>query len=414
MALDWLLSGSREVWFSMVRRALSFAGCDFHRTFFFIALTSSGLIASTCTSGGPGETVAMTSYQPGIDDGPVGSEGNGDDDDDDDDASGSVFLDLGVVKLDTPSIIEDPDADDMTTCSDVQAMVDPTIPTVFLVLDQSFSMVEPFGAGTRRWDAVYDTLFDPTEGVVRLLDSRVSFGMTLYTGIREGGFLGSMEPAECPALTTQEPVLGDPDVLDAIYASAEPIGDTPTGDSLDALIPVFAATVSDGPKVIVLATDGEPDTCAVPDPDLGQPEALAAAERSFAAGLPLFIISVGDDVGADHLQDMANVGVGKELDDPSPAPYYQALNPAELVDAFLEIVGSLVSCEFAVNGEVDLERACEGEVTVNGAPITCGTDWEVTSPSLLTLVGESCEMLKRGEPIELAATWPCDVIIPAG
>ena len=63
-----------------------------------------------------------------------------------------------------------------------------------------------------------------------------------------------------------------------------------------------------GPKYIVLATDGEPDTCAVPNPSNGQPEAIAAAPSSFAKGIPLFYISVGTDVSATLAQAMANAG----------------------------------------------------------------------------------------------------------
>jgi len=295
------------------------------------------------------------------------------------------------------------------TCPDVTVEVQATVPTVLLMLDQSFSMTDGFAGIQSRWDAVEETLFDPTTGVVWMLDEQVSFGMTLYSafGVQE-------MTDECPRLISEDAAFGNAAVLADAYAAEDPFGDTPTGESLDAIIPTFATVESSGPKVIVLATDGEPDTCAQPLPDDGQVEALAAAERAFAAGLPLFIISVGDDVGADHLQDMANVGVGKPVDDPDPAPYYQALDPAELVDAFLSIIGGLVSCDFQINGAVDPDGVCEGEVTVNGAPIECGTDWSVTGESTLSLLGEACENLKSGMAIEISAKWPCDVVRPIG
>lgn len=316
-----------------------------------------------------------------------------------------VRLDIGSathVKIDA-----DPDS---MNCPDVSVAITPTIPTVLLMLDQSYSMTFDFGTNSNRWDAVYDTLFDPTSGVVYLLDSRVRFGMTLYSAYG----IGPDRTDECPRLISQDPVFGEGEILDALYASEAPFGDTPTGESLDALIPDFAALESDGPKVIVLATDGEPDTCAEPMADMGQAESLAAAERAFAAGLPLFIISVGDDVGASHLQEMANLGVGKAVDDVDPAPYYQALSPAELVDAFLTIIGSVASCEFEIDGKVDTERACMGDVLVNGVPIECDRDWQVVGESTLTLLGEACENLKSGQPIEVTATWPCDIILPIG
>lgn len=317
----------------------------------------------------------------------------------------SVRLDIGGGSFGKFDI--DPDSMD---CPDVSVAITPTIPTVLLLLDQSYSMTINFGAGTNRWDAVYDTLFDPQEGVVYMLHDRVRFGMTLYSAYG----IGRDRTDECPRLISHEPVFGEGELLDALYASEAPFGDTPTGESLDALIPEFAAIESDGPKVIVLATDGEPDTCAEPMADMGQDLSLAAAERAFAAGLPLFIISVGTDVGADHLQDMANLGVGKPLGDPDPAPYYQALNPADLVDAFLTIIGSVASCEFEIDGKVDEKRACLGDVFLNGMPLECETDWAVVGESTLTLLGEACENLKSGHPIEITAEWPCNVIVPAG
>src|SRR5690606_6528892 len=86
----------------------------------------------------------------------------------------SVRLDIGGASFGKFDI--DPDSMD---CPDVSVAITPTIPTVLLLLDQSYSMTINFGAGTNRWDAVYDTLFDPQEGVVYMLHDRVRFGMTL-------------------------------------------------------------------------------------------------------------------------------------------------------------------------------------------------------------------------------------------
>jgi hypothetical protein len=72
-------------------------------------------------------------------------------------------------------------------CVDVQVQVEPIIPTLVLLVDQSGSMTSNFG-GQDRWDAVYETLMDPADGVVASLESSVRFGLTLYTS--ENGFDG--------------------------------------------------------------------------------------------------------------------------------------------------------------------------------------------------------------------------------
>ncbi len=288
-------------------------------------------------------------------------------------------------------------------CVEVQAVVEPVIPTLVLLVDQSGSMDSDF-SGQPRWDAVYDTLMDPADGVVAQLESTVRFGLTLYTS--EDGSAGG----ECPLLTTVDPALDNHAAIDGVFGPAQPVDETPTGESLAAVAEQLAAFDADGPKGIVLATDGEPDTCRQPNPQEGQPEALAAAQQAFDLGITTYIISVGDDVGAGHLQEMANVGVGKAPDDAMPAPYYQALDAQQLVDAFDEIIGTFVSCELIIEGEVELDQVCEGTVTLDGMELECDTDWQLPDPSTLQLLGEACEILKDGGEHNVSASWPCGAI----
>lgn len=294
-----------------------------------------------------------------------------------------------------------PEGDD--GCVDVQVQVEPIIPTLVLLVDQSGSMTTDF-AGQERWDAVYETLMDPADGVVATLQGSVRFGLTLYSSV--DGFEGG----ECPLLTTVEPALDNRDPIDAVYGPAVPIDETPTGESLAAVAQALADFQADGPKGIVLATDGEPDTCEQPNPQEGQQVSLDAAAQAFDLGITTFVISVGDEVGAEHLQQMANVGVGKAPDDPAPAPYYQALDAQQLVDAFEEIIGTFVSCELLVDGIVDLEQACDGTVFLDGMELECGTDYELPDPSILRLLGEACATLQDGGEHTVDASWPCDAV----
>ncbi len=288
-------------------------------------------------------------------------------------------------------------------CAEVQVQVEPIIPTLVLLVDQSGSMNSDF-SGQPRWDAIYETLMDPADGVVATLDSQVRFGLTLYSS--EDGFEGG----ECPLLTTVAPALDNFGAIDGMFAPADPIDETPTGESLAAVAVQLADFAADGPKGIVLATDGEPDTCEQPNPQEGQPQALAAAEQAYELGITTYIISVGDDVGADHLQEMANVGVGKAPDDPMPAPYYQALDAMQLVDAFEEIIGNFVSCELVIEGEVDLEQACEGTVSLDGMELECGVDYDIPNPTTLELMGDACDTLQDGGDHMVDASWPCGAI----
>ena len=289
-----------------------------------------------------------------------------------------------------------------TECAEVTAMIEPVIPTIVLVIDQSGSMNDPLGA-VSRWQAVDDAMFDPGSGIVTQLQAEVRFGMALYTS-NNGSFGGP-----CPMLVEVQPMLDNRDAMVADFSMPVIEGDTPTGDAVAAVAAVLAQS-PDEAKAIVLATDGDPDTCMVPDPQTGQPESIAAVQEAFDLGIDTFVVSVGGEIGQAHLQELANAGVGKALDDPAPAPFYEALDPAGLVDAFDQIIGSFASCEFAIEGEVDLDRVCEGTVRLDGEILDCGMQWDVPEPSTLVLLGDACATVQDGGEHSVEASFPCEVI----
>lgn len=285
-------------------------------------------------------------------------------------------------------------------CVDVTVSVDPVIPTLVLLVDQSGSMTSNF-SGQSRWNATYDTLMDPVDGVVIELEDRVRFGLGLYTS--QNGNAGPM----CPILTSVPPALGNHAAIDAVYSMEGPGGDTPTGDSIDVVAADLVAFVEPGPKGIVLATDGEPDTCEMPNPQNGQLEAVTAVQNAYTDDIRTFIISVGADVSDAHLQEMANAGAGKNPGDMvDPEPFYKALNPQELVDAFKQIIADFVTCDFTLNGEI-LGDPCDGTVRVDGEILECGVDWDATSSTTIELLGGTCDLIKDGEDHTIEVIFPC-------
>jgi hypothetical protein len=282
-------------------------------------------------------------------------------------------------------------------CAEINLTFEPVIPSVLLLVDQSGSMDEGFGDGESRWEALYRTLMDEDDGVVTELQGSVRFGLALYT-----------DGDSCPNIIDVPLSLDNRDAIDAVYEPEGPEGNTPTGDSIDAVRPGVVSFAEPGPKFIVLCTDGEPDTCEDGDAD-GRPESLAAAQATFAAGIGLYVISVGNGVGEDHLQQMANAGVGLPLDGPQDAPFWQALDAQGLADAFDTIINGVRSCVLTVDGEIDPEKACEGEVRIDGVPIPCDDPdgWRLNSPSEIELQGAACDAIQEGEH-EIDATFPCD------
>lgn len=308
-----------------------------------------------------------------------------------------------------PPFPDNPFPDD-GTCGDINAVVSGVTPTIQLVVDQSGSMDSNFGS-TSRWNAVYRTLMEDN-GMVNRLQSGIRFGLTLYTSFNgdSGG--------QCPVLQNVAPKLENYNDMQAVIGPANPEDDTPTGATLAAVTDTLAAYAEPGPKIMILATDGEPDTCQIPDPqnqneaDIARQESLDATSRAFDKGIRTFVISVGDDVGANHLQQLANVGQGKSPDETmDPAEYYVALNPDDLVNAFGSIVGGAAGCVFTINGEVDPAKAQQGLVALDGQDLQQGVDWVMLDSKTFEVLGDACETVKDGNLHHISAVFPCGVIV---
>ena len=290
-------------------------------------------------------------------------------------------------------------------CPDVTVNLEPVVPTVILLVDQSGSMTADFGENLNRYQALEKALVDPVDGVVTRLQDRVSFGATLY--MSQGGDAGPT----CPILAEVSPAVGSLGPITDLFADNEPTRDTPTAESVDAT--VAALDGMPDPRYIVLATDGDPDTCEFPDDNGKQgPKDLSeqAVQNAYAAGIETFILSVGTDVTESHLQRLANAGQGLDLAT-GTADFVVANNPTQLADSFDSIIRGTRSCEIELDAAVDPGRVDEGTVTLNGADLQFGTDWELVDERTIRLVGAACDDLRNTDTVELSASFPCGVVV---
>ena len=277
------------------------------------------------------------------------------------------------------------------------------IPTVILLIDQSGSMTNDFG-GKERWDAIRDSLMDPNNGLVKALENDIRFGLALYTSF-DGNSGGA-----CPRLTEVAIKLGNYDAINTVFQAADAEDETPTGESIALITPDLAAYPEPGDKAIVLATDGEPDTCAEPNPQNGQPETIAAVNTAFAEGIRTFVISVGSGVSDAHLQDVANAGQGNPSTD---APFWVANDQSGLQNAFQTIINGFRSCVFDLDGAVEQKDWNTGTVTLDGSqlPYDDPNGWRMNSNTELELVGDACETIKDGSH-NLDIQFPCGAVVP--
>lgn len=295
-------------------------------------------------------------------------------------------------------------------CADVSVSLTPKVPTVILLVDRSGSMDERFGSGTR-WDVLRASLLASPGGLLDELDAAVRFGLTLYTS-------DSGAPP-CPTLASVAPKMSNfPDIRD-MYEDAEPLGDTPTGQSIDEVADALVAGGWEGTLAIILATDGEPDTCENPSPrgDTEQAQtrqvAVDAAVRAFGMGITTYVISVGTGIALAHLQDMANAGAGRGPGDPD-APYWVAGDDAALREALRSTITSTLPCEFELNGRLVLAEACSGTVTLNGRELACDDPdgWRAKDETHIELLGAACEEATSGDAVTLTASFPCGAVVP--
>ncbi|HTE49988.1 MAG TPA: vWA domain-containing protein [Kofleriaceae bacterium] len=289
-------------------------------------------------------------------------------------------------------------------CPAVQVNLTPVVPVVVMLIDQSGSMDEPFGTSDR-WESLKDALIgNADDGVMFDLQSQLNMGASLYTS--HNGDSGG----DCPLLQEVGPAINNASAIASLLEDNGPDDDTPTAEAVTAATASFPA--SDNPRIMILATDGNPDSCV--DPDAHTPETQAASETAvqgaFDADITTFVLSVGDDIALDHLQRLANAGQGLDLAS-GDAQFYLALDPAALVAAFEEIIGGIRTCEIDVDGDVDLDRADEGTVVLNGDTLEYGTDWNMQDSNSLILLGDACDTFLGAESVALTAEFPCGGVV---
>src|SRR6185436_3624041 len=184
-------------------------------------------------------------------------------------------------------------------------------------------------------------------GVVGQLQAKAYFGASLYSS-----------DSPCPKFyNTAARALNNFTQVKSLIESQSPAGNTPTPPAIDAAAAAFAANPPPmgSPPIIVLATDGLPNSCAGAD---SQPESILAAKNAYTKGVRTFILGFAG-VNDAFLQSMANAGQGVQANQPN-AKYYTANSPAELQMAFQQIIGGVVSCELNINGTVDVDQAKGG------------------------------------------------------
>jgi hypothetical protein len=297
-------------------------------------------------------------------------------------------------------------------CESVTVAIDELRPELTLLVDQSLSMrfrypdeQSPF----TRWSLMGDALFDPTRGVVKQFETSVRFGIAFFTS--QSRVAGGL----CPILRQVSARPRNYEPLNTLYQSLAPTGDTPTGDALQQLVTELQAVPSRGPRAILLVTDGDPDTCQQPDPDEGLPQAVAAAQRAFDSGIPMYVLGISNDIAGGNLQQLANAGKGRPLDrvwgvDAAAAQPFQATDDVQGLTAQLtEILASIPLCEVSLQRDITSDELRQSEVLLDGQPLRQSEmdGYFLRDSRHLAVVGAACDAIRAGG-MRLSVRISCD------
>jgi hypothetical protein len=145
---------------------------------------------------------------------------------------------------------------------------------------------------------------------------------------------------------------------------------------------------------------------------------VTAAGNAHDNGIDVFVLWVGSlsDSGIeDHLQEVANEGVGLAADGSGgDAPFWVGTNPQDLENEFNTIISASISCDIQMDKQFDDKvKACsEGDVRLNGTPLSCPADWQVKpgADDVIELVGSACDTFKSGSST-FSAVFPCGAIV---
>jgi hypothetical protein len=331
--------------------------------------------------------------------------------------------------------------------------------TVTLLVDNSSSMFETLPPA---WSALYQALMDPGFGVVTSLESRIRFGFASYRGSTTPT---TEDDSACADWTIVPAAIDNRATIDAAYGAiawpdSHPVWETPTGHAVRRATADLVSDATPGRKVILLMTDGNPDTCGVKDPACGQDNSIRAVQDAHEAGVTLFAAGLGNILaqpnsgcpssarcGELHLQDLANAGSGFPVhpppgcDDPTASGCqfkYEACNtgqvlqaaytpnapdtiaplvldtassptPASLAAAIIGVLDDVVSCtvdlDVNVTGDAALSTVLVGNaaVTLGGSPGGFTLD---PNGHTLVLTGTACSSFRGGA--DLSVSFGCD------
>lgn len=317
----------------------------------------------------------------------------------------------GYCNDDGTGVASDVDAD----CPAIHFTPTRVTPSIEVVIDRSGSMSTSFGSnGGTRSSVLLDALFNANTGAVTTTQTEVYFGLEMFSGSQSTQAHPCVDGPPGSLDTTGHVVtraLNNSTAMATLAGNAanKPGGSTPTAAAIGQAYSDFIANPppANSPPIIILATDGEPNSCSG-GADMGNSVNQVASAFADALNIRTYVVGLNLQDSITYLQAIANAGVGKT----SGAKYYNAESPQDLVDAVNSIITSAISCDLVINQMVDPASAPHAVVTLNGSTLVYGTDWTLGSDKMtIHIQGAACATLKNTPGADVEATFPCGSVI---
>jgi Mg-chelatase subunit ChlD len=282
---------------------------------------------------------------------------------------------------------------------------------VLLVLDRSGSMNESIAADCCCVDSCRQITNTPmcsdTANCAErwpALTSAVGTTLSSAAGITWGLKLFSSPEGQtaCSVSSGVEVAIGAPNAVSAIQAQIEgvsPKNNTPTSAAITAATAYLKSVTDQNNRVILLATDGQPN-CKSGSRDTTSDEqgTIAAIQAASAAGFRVYVIGIGPSVG--NLDNFAQAG--------GTGQYYAATSAEELANALVSISKTVASCSFAMSQSPpdsnNVAVYLDGKL-LNMDPSN-GWSFGANSKTVI-LNGTSCESVQSGEASKVQVLFGC-------
>ncbi len=366
----------------------------------FVALTLGGAVAASCSfnPGAPGGSsiIAPTSG------GTAASSGSGSA------ASSGGGASSGTGASTGSGASAPPPTADGRNCGTNSFGLQNIPPDLLIVLDKSGSMADdqmdnPCGRGAceSKWS-------DMTAGinmVVGQTEAAIRWGLKYFSTDDNCGVAAG---ASVPIATNNAMAIAGSIMM------TNPKGNTPTAAAVASGATYLMGLTDPNPKYILLATDGEPN-CGANARKAGDSDAAgaeAAVTMAAAAGIPVFVVGVGDVTSAHTtLNALATNGGRPQTGDPA---FYPVTNTADLVSVLTKIGGQIASCSFSLgkappdptNIAVYADGVRLAQSMTNG--------WEYgAGMTSVELYGAACDNVKSKATKDVQAVFGCPgVVIP--